>query len=109
MFTPAVESASDSLIVLEGAESVIDIVMLGMFKAMLDMSIKTLEAIATEILTLLVVKVFSVQNNGDIAKRRGQKKDVRVGKLLLDEHHKEMGIRYTPRLVDFDNGPCMRI
>jgi len=67
MFTPAVESASDSLIVLGGAESVIDIVML-------DMSIKTLEAIATEILTLLVVKVFSVQNNGDIAKRRGQKR-----------------------------------
>jgi len=45
-----------------------------MFKAMLEMSIKTLEAIATEILTLLVVKVFSVQNNGDIAKRRGQKR-----------------------------------
>jgi hypothetical protein len=79
MFTPAVESASDSLIVLEGAESVIDIVMLGMFKAMLDMSIKTLEAIATEILTLLVVKVFSVQNNGDIAKRRGQKKTCEWG------------------------------
>jgi len=72
MFTPAVESASDSLIVLGGAESVIDIVML-------DMSIKTLEAIATEILTLLVVKVFSVQNNGDIAKRRGQKKTCEWG------------------------------
>jgi hypothetical protein len=50
MFTPAVESAPDSLIVLEGAETVIDIVMPGMFKAMLDMSIKTLEAIAKEIL-----------------------------------------------------------
>lgn len=71
---PAVESASDTLVVLEGADPVIGIFMPGMSEAKLNMSIGATEAIVTEILTLLVVKVFSVQNNGDMAKRRDRVK-----------------------------------
>jgi hypothetical protein len=72
MSIPAVESASDELVVLEGAEPVIDIVMPGMFETMLDISIDAMEAIVTDTLTLLAVKVFEVRNHGEKAKRRGR-------------------------------------
>ena len=70
MSIPAVESASDELVVLEGAEPVIDIVMPGMFETMLDISIDAMEAIVTDILTLLAVKVFDVRNHGEKAKMK---------------------------------------
>jgi hypothetical protein len=71
---PAVESASDTLVVLEGADPVIDIFMPDISEAMLKGSFGAREAIVTEILTLLAVKVSNVQNNGDMAKRRGRVK-----------------------------------
>jgi hypothetical protein len=95
MSIPAVESPSGELVVLEGAEPVIDIVMPGMFETMLDISIDAMEAIVTGILTLLAVEVFDVRNHGEKAKRRG-----RVRKLLLEEDQEKKGIRYTPLLVD---------
>jgi hypothetical protein len=99
MSIPAVESASDELVVLEGAEPVIDIVMPGMFETMLDISIDAMEAIVTDTLTLLAVKVFDVRNHGEKAKRRG-----RVRKLLLEEDQEKKGIRYTLLLVDSTRG-----
>ena len=99
MSIPAVESPSGELVVLEGAEPVIDIVMPGMFETMLDISIDAMEAIVTDILTLLAVNVFDVRNHGEKAKRRG-----RVRKLLLEEDKEKKRISYTPLLVDSTRG-----
>lgn len=104
---PAVERVPDALVVLEGAELVIDIVMPGMFEAMLDMSIAATEVTVTIVLTCLVVKVLSAQKRGgNWAKRRAR---IMKGRKVnfLDERHEEMKIRYTPLLVDPTREPAL--
>jgi hypothetical protein len=63
---PAVESASEALVVLEGAEPVIDIVMPAMLEAMLDISIDSILDSAF----LVLENVFSVQENEGWTERK---------------------------------------